>query len=172
MRIPTSRHVIDANLRRAHSFISSFISAIVIALFLTLLVVFNAEVFAWPFRSLRYSISQTARGKMEQTSNNFPVDWAETLASIKKGTYMYSPCTLNLKRQFTNAVSSDLYHEDDYLGKPSSRKLFGSHVFPGTSRLVQELLKFFVLQMFNRDTSIPISVYPYEFTAFLSQINR
>ena len=91
MRISTYRHLIDANLCRAHALISPFISATAIALVLTLLVVFNAEVFAWPLRSLRYSISQTARGKMEQTSIVFPVEWADTLASIKKGTYISGP---------------------------------------------------------------------------------
>ena len=39
---------------------------------------------------------------MEKTSNVFPVDWANTLASIKKGTYIYisfRPDTLNPKTQ-------------------------------------------------------------------------
>lgn len=140
MRIPTSWHVVDANLRRAHNLISPFISAIAIALILTLLVVFNAEVFAWPFRSLRYSISQTARGKMEQTSNVFPVEWKRTLDSIKKGTYMYSPYQLNLKRQLDNVILSDLYLECDYPGKSASKKLIWHACISRHSQLVQELM--------------------------------
>ena len=66
-----------------HATTPLFLQATAIALVTTLLIVFNAETLAWPIRSLRYLISDSARKKMERTPNEFPVTWKKTLNHIK-----------------------------------------------------------------------------------------
>ena len=66
-----------------HTTTSLFLQATAIALVTTLLIVFNAETLAWPIRSLRYIISDSARKRMERTPNEFPVPWKKTLDHIK-----------------------------------------------------------------------------------------
>ena len=66
-----------------HTTTPLFLQATAIALVTTLLIVFNAETLAWPIRSLRYIISDSARKKMERTPNEFPVTWKKTLNHIK-----------------------------------------------------------------------------------------
>ena len=66
-----------------HTTTSLFLQATAIALVTTLLIVFNAETLAWPIRSFRYIISDSARRKMERTPNEFPVTWKKTLNHIK-----------------------------------------------------------------------------------------
>ena len=66
-----------------HTTTSLFLQATAIALVTTLLIVFNAETLAWPIRSLRYIIRDSARKKMERTTNEFPVTWKKTLNHIK-----------------------------------------------------------------------------------------
>ena len=66
-----------------HTTTPLFLQATAIALVTTLLIVFNAETLAWPIRSLRYIISDSARRKMERTPNKFPVTWKKTLNHIK-----------------------------------------------------------------------------------------
>ena len=70
--------------KRNHIVTPLFIQATAIALVVTMVVVFNAETLAWPIRRLRFSISHNARGKMEKTSNVFPVKWTETIVRIKE----------------------------------------------------------------------------------------
>ena len=60
-----------------------FLEATAIALVVTLLMVFNAEILAWPIRRLRYLISNSVREKMGRTPNRFLVTWAKTLDRIK-----------------------------------------------------------------------------------------
>lgn len=65
-----------------HDTVVLFVRATAIALTVTLLVVFNAETIAYPIRRLRFSISQQAREKMEESSNVFPFTWRKTLDQI------------------------------------------------------------------------------------------
>lgn len=65
-----------------------FIQATAIALIITLLLVFNAGILAWPLGRLSQGfwaqLIRTARPKMEITSNVFPVRWRRTLSRIRK----------------------------------------------------------------------------------------
>ena len=78
---PTARPKTDWSSN--HATTPLFLQATAIALVTTLLIVFNAETLAWPIRSLRYLISDSARKKMERTPNEFPVTWKKTLNHIK-----------------------------------------------------------------------------------------
>ena len=65
-----------------------FLQATAIALVVTLVIVFNAGILAWPLGRLSQGfwahLIRTARPKMEMTSNVFPVRWGRTLSRIRK----------------------------------------------------------------------------------------